>query len=406
MQLEVPISTAGATNDRSKQDAYAPILARLLPPKAASLVEERRRRKERLAGGLRIFAALGFAEGVAGHITARDPEFADTFWVNPFGMGFDRIRVSDLIRVDARGEVVEGSGPLNVSAFAIHAKIHEARPEVIAAAHAHSVNGKAWSAVGRLLDPITQDACAFYEDHVFFDDTESPDHRRKRRRATCAGARRQQGRDPAQPWPDHGRPDRRRGRLVVRVDGAVLSDAVSRRVDLQAVANRPRERPRDALDKRRLRRRVAPMPAALGAHRQAATRSIGLRKPPPRRGGPKHDQHTCLSADNGRGAGRRGGHFPAGMAPLSKDGRPRLSLPSRGLSALARGPFRRAPRDHSGSSILPVATRARRPKRWRGPTSRAIAASICPPKRSASRVLRSQSSSVRCRFVKATSLRR
>jgi ribulose-5-phosphate 4-epimerase/fuculose-1-phosphate aldolase len=171
MQLEVPISTAGATNDRSKQDAYAPVFVRLLPPKAASLAEERRRRKERLAGGLRIFAALGFAEGVAGHITARDPEFADTFWVNPFGMGFDRIRVSDLIRVDARGEVVEGSGPLNVSAFAIHAKIHEARPDVVAAAHTHSVHGKAWSAVGRLLDPITQDACAFYEDQVFFDDT-------------------------------------------------------------------------------------------------------------------------------------------------------------------------------------------------------------------------------------------
>src|SRR5271165_7385886 len=107
MQLEVPISTAGATNDRSKQDAYAPIFERLRPPKAASLAEERRRRKERLARGLRIFAMLGFAEGVAGHITARDPEFLDTFWVNPFGTGFDRIRTSDLIRVDERGEVVE-----------------------------------------------------------------------------------------------------------------------------------------------------------------------------------------------------------------------------------------------------------------------------------------------------------
>ena len=171
MRRENQISAVEATHDRSKQDAYAPIFARLQPPAAASLAEERRRRKERLAGGLRIFAALGFAEGVAGHITARDPEFADTFWVNPFGMGFDRVRVSDLIRVDERGEVVEGSGPLNVSAFAIHAQIHAARPEVVAAAHAHSIYGKAWSAVGRLLDPITQDACAFFEDHVFFDDT-------------------------------------------------------------------------------------------------------------------------------------------------------------------------------------------------------------------------------------------
>jgi ribulose-5-phosphate 4-epimerase/fuculose-1-phosphate aldolase len=171
MRHENPISPAEATHDRSKQDVYAPIFARLQPPKAASLAEERRRRKERLAGGLRIFAALGFAEGVAGHITARDPEFIDTFWVNPFGMGFDRVRVSDLIRVDERGEVVEGSGPLNISAFAIHAQIHAARPEVVAAAHTHSIYGKAWSAVGRLIDPITQDACAFFEDHVFFDDT-------------------------------------------------------------------------------------------------------------------------------------------------------------------------------------------------------------------------------------------
>src|SRR6185503_6986752 len=101
----------------------------------------------------------------------RDPEFPDTFWVNPFGMYFGHIRASDLIRVDGRGNVVEGDGPLNVSAFAIHYEIHEARPDVMAAAHVHSMYGKAWSAVGRLLDPITQDACAFFQDHVFFDDT-------------------------------------------------------------------------------------------------------------------------------------------------------------------------------------------------------------------------------------------
>jgi len=171
MRHEESISFAGVAANRAKQDAFAPILERLRPPKAASLAEERRRRKERLAGGLRIFGMLGFAEGVAGHITARDPEFLDTFWVNPFGTGFDRIRTSDLIRVDERGEVVEGTGPVNVSAFAIHAQIHAARPDVVAAAHAHSLYGKAWSAVGRLIDPITQDACAFFEDHVFFDDT-------------------------------------------------------------------------------------------------------------------------------------------------------------------------------------------------------------------------------------------
>jgi ribulose-5-phosphate 4-epimerase/fuculose-1-phosphate aldolase len=48
--------------------------------------------------------------------------------------------------------------------------VHAARPDVVAAAHAHSIYGKSWSALGRLLDPITQDVCAFYEDHALFDD--------------------------------------------------------------------------------------------------------------------------------------------------------------------------------------------------------------------------------------------
>jgi len=59
---------------------------------------------------------------------------------------------------------------VNTAAFAIHSRIHRARPDVVAAAHAHSIYGKTWSSLGRLLDPITQDACAFYEDHGLFDD--------------------------------------------------------------------------------------------------------------------------------------------------------------------------------------------------------------------------------------------
>ena len=59
---------------------------------------------------------------------------------------------------------------MNRAAFAIHSQVHAARPDVIAAAHSHSIYGKAWSSLGRLLDPLTQDACAFYEDHALFDD--------------------------------------------------------------------------------------------------------------------------------------------------------------------------------------------------------------------------------------------
>lgn len=140
------------------------------PPTFSTVEEERRYRKTRLAGAFRLFARFGFDEGVAGHITARDPEHTHCFWVNPFGMHFSQIRASDLVLVNDHGEVIEGEHPVNTAAFAIHSRIHAARPESVAAAHAHSMHGKAWSSLGRLLDPITQDACAFYQDHAVFDD--------------------------------------------------------------------------------------------------------------------------------------------------------------------------------------------------------------------------------------------
>src|SRR5438309_2234448 len=139
-------------------------------PSFASADEERRHRKQRLAAAFRLFALFGFDEGVAGHITARDPERADHFWVNPFGMYFGHIRASDLILVNHEGQVVEGNRPVNAAAFTIHSQVHQARPDVVAAAHAHSPSGKSWSSLGRPLDMITQDACAFFEDQSLLDD--------------------------------------------------------------------------------------------------------------------------------------------------------------------------------------------------------------------------------------------
>jgi ribulose-5-phosphate 4-epimerase/fuculose-1-phosphate aldolase len=141
-----------------------------MPPQFATVAEERLHRKQRLAAAFRLFSKFGFDEGVAGHITARDPEFLDTFWVNGFGVHFSQIRVSNLIRCNHQGRVVEGAHPVNVAAFAIHSRVHAARPDAVAAAHSHSTYGRAWSTLGRRLDPLTQDVCAFYEDHVLFDD--------------------------------------------------------------------------------------------------------------------------------------------------------------------------------------------------------------------------------------------
>ncbi|MEI2654092.1 MAG: class II aldolase/adducin family protein [Microthrixaceae bacterium] len=139
-------------------------------PTFESPADERTHLRQRLAAGFRLFGRFGFDEGVAGHITARDPERSDCFWVNPFGMSFKQIRASDLILVSHEGEVVEGDWPVNQAAFAIHSRVHAARPDVVAAAHSHSKYGRAFSTLGQKLDPITQDSCAFFDDHEVFDD--------------------------------------------------------------------------------------------------------------------------------------------------------------------------------------------------------------------------------------------
>lgn len=140
------------------------------PPAFTSVADERAHRKATLAAAFRMFSRAGLDEGVAGHITVRDPEFPDTFWVNPFGLHFAMIRSSDLVRVDDDGQVVEGDRAVNGAAVAIHCAVHAARPDVLAAAHAHGPAGKTLSCLETTIEPLSQDACAFYEDVGVFDD--------------------------------------------------------------------------------------------------------------------------------------------------------------------------------------------------------------------------------------------
>src|SRR3954453_4545561 len=134
------------------------------PPTFNSFEEERYHRKVRLAAAFRMFSKANLDEGVAGHITGRDPEFPDSYWVNPFGMHFSMIKQSDLVRVDHEGNVVEGDRAVNGAAVAIHCAVHAARPDVVAAAHAHGPYGKTLSSLEMTVEPLTQDACAFFED--------------------------------------------------------------------------------------------------------------------------------------------------------------------------------------------------------------------------------------------------
>ncbi|POR38326.1 Uncharacterized protein TPAR_01467 [Tolypocladium paradoxum] len=135
-------------------------------PRFPSFHEERTHILEHMAAAFRIFSRNGYTEGMAGHISVRDPENPHTFWTNPLGRPWALMRASDMILVNYDGEAVGGnmSRPSNAAGFLIHSALHKARPDVNAACHAHSVYGKAWSAFARPLDMINQDACVFYGD--------------------------------------------------------------------------------------------------------------------------------------------------------------------------------------------------------------------------------------------------
>jgi len=144
-------------------------LAIPMPPKFDDPQQERVYVKQRLAAAFRVFAMHGFDDGLAGHISVRDPVRSDCFWVNPVGIHFSKIKSSDLVLLDHDGQTVEGKALVNNAAFAIHSRIHHHRADVNAICHAHTRYGRSFSVLGVPLEPITQDACIFYENHAIYD---------------------------------------------------------------------------------------------------------------------------------------------------------------------------------------------------------------------------------------------
>ena len=168
-QQAAPQTARQAPRQTARQSIYQPDQEGLYfpqPPVFDNPADERLHRKQRLAAVCRVFAKYRYEYGFAGHVTVRDPEHPNLYWTNPFAMDFGRVRVSDLLLVDRDGKVLEGSWAVNRAGFVLHAAIHEANPHIVASCHAHTTNGMAWAALGRPLDPITQTACGFYNDHA------------------------------------------------------------------------------------------------------------------------------------------------------------------------------------------------------------------------------------------------
>jgi len=116
---------------------------------------------------------MGLTMGLLGISLQGDPIVPDAFWVNPFGVHFGLMTPDILILVDHNGDILPDSGPirnLNKAAFMIHSAIHMARPDILCAAHSHSMYGRAFSTLGKPLDMLTQNDCVFYNDHILFDE--------------------------------------------------------------------------------------------------------------------------------------------------------------------------------------------------------------------------------------------
>ena len=147
-------------------------MRRMEPPSEMTPAEQRAERKRDVALGYRLFAALGWGDLGDGHISARDPERPDCFWLLDNRVPFAEASTEALVLVGPDGGLVEGGGGTNWPAFYIHHPILAARPDMVSVAHTHTPFGTPFAAEARLFEPITQEACIFYEDHALFDDEE------------------------------------------------------------------------------------------------------------------------------------------------------------------------------------------------------------------------------------------
>ena len=141
-------------------------------PTFGTIAELRRHRQRQTALSYRLFGALGWGSLGDGHITARDPERTDCFWLLRYGVSFRQATVDDLVLVGPGGQIIEGEGPINLTAYYIHAPIHEARPESVSVAHTHTPYATPWAARVQPFRMICQEATAFFRSQAIFEGEE------------------------------------------------------------------------------------------------------------------------------------------------------------------------------------------------------------------------------------------
>jgi ribulose-5-phosphate 4-epimerase/fuculose-1-phosphate aldolase len=117
-----------------------------------------------LAAAYRLVDYYGWTDMIFTHLSARVPGPEHHFLINPYGMMFDEVTASDLVKIDLDGNIVLSSGyDVNPAGFCIHSAIHMAREDAKAVMHLHTDDGVAVSAMADGLMPITQTAMVIHD---------------------------------------------------------------------------------------------------------------------------------------------------------------------------------------------------------------------------------------------------
>jgi ribulose-5-phosphate 4-epimerase/fuculose-1-phosphate aldolase len=123
-----------------------------------------------LAAAYRLVAYFRWDDLVFTHITARVPGPEHHFLINPYGMMFEEITASSLIKIDMQGNKVSDSPwPVNPAGFVIHSAVHGARHDVVCVLHTHALNGVAVSAQKNGVLPLSQQSIFVLEDLAYHD---------------------------------------------------------------------------------------------------------------------------------------------------------------------------------------------------------------------------------------------
>jgi ribulose-5-phosphate 4-epimerase/fuculose-1-phosphate aldolase len=122
---------------------------------------------QQLACALRILAHEGWCENLDGHVSWSTPD--GSMWVNPWGIWWEEVRASQVIRVDADGNVVEGDWDVT-GAISIHTELHRARADATVVVHNHPYYATLLASIGEFPRMVHQNSCVFHDELAFVDE--------------------------------------------------------------------------------------------------------------------------------------------------------------------------------------------------------------------------------------------